>query len=115
MKLLSKQLLETSDDYFDIVAKGIVSGVLVGYLLVYGLRPSVPYPDFILDFFENKWMFLILVLIIYYAFLWDFTIGIFLSLCCLALVFDYVIFTNNETEKKEAINIDVNHNFPSFI
>ena len=115
MKLVSKQSLETSDDYFDIVPKGIVSGVLVGYLLVYGLRPSVPYPDVILDFFENKWMFLILALIIYYAFLWDFTIGILLTLSCLALVFDYVIFTNNETEKKETMDIEVKHNFPSFI
>ena len=102
------ELLET-------IAKGLITGILVGYLIIYGLRPSVPYPEYILDFFENKWIFLILVIIIYYAFLWDYTIAVLLLLSTIALIFDYVIFTNSNPLFIKNESATINDNFPIFV
>jgi hypothetical protein len=74
------------------IIKGIIAGILAAFLILYGLRPSVPYPEIILEIFDNKWMFLILVILNYYAFIWDYTIGSLLLLCVITLIFDYIIF-----------------------
>lgn len=92
-------------DYLQPALKGLVSGVLTAYLIIYGFRPAVPYPDAILEFFENKWVFLILLILNYYVFLWDARSGVLMLLCILALIFDYVIFT------EEGIDIDITKEF----
>jgi len=97
-----------------IILKGLLTGVITGYLLVYGLRPAVQYPDFILDFFENKWVFLILLLVIYYTTIWDLKLGLLLFLSAIALIFDYVIFTNTDT-KLQNTNNDIENDYPRFI
>jgi len=81
-------------DYYAIIVKNFTAGVLSAYLLIYGLRPSVMYPDIILEFFENKWLFLILLVINYYVFMWDKLCGALLLLCIIALIFDYAVFTD---------------------
>lgn len=83
-------------EYLQDVLKGLISGILAGYLIIYGLRPSMPYPEIILDFFENKWIFLILLIVNYYVFVWDYKCGVMLLMCIIALVFDYVIFAEND-------------------
>lgn len=88
-------------DYLEQATKGIMSGVLTAYLIIYGFRPSVPYPDAILEFFENKWVFLILLILNYYVFMWDYRNGVLMLLCILALIFDYVIFT------EDSLDIDI--------
>ena len=45
-----------------ILFKYIIIGILSAYLLIYGLRPSIPYPETILEFYENFW-FLIIIFI----------------------------------------------------
>lgn len=105
-------------DYHDTILKGLLTGVLIAYLLIYGLRPSVPYPDLILEFFENKWIFLILIIVIYYALIWDLQIGLLLILCTIALIFDYVIFTDlGAKSSKDYIKNETTfeNNFPTFI
>jgi hypothetical protein len=82
---------------FQLVLKGLVSGILSAYLIVYALRPAVLYPDLILEIFENLWMFIILLIINYYVFVWDYTSGVMLALCVLALIFDYIVFTKNKS------------------
>jgi len=72
----------------------ILIGILTAYLLIYGLRPSVPYPESILEFYENFWLLLILVIINFYIYLWDRTIGLLLCLSIVALIFDMIQFTN---------------------
>lgn len=89
--------------YIEIILKGIITGILTAYLLVYGLRPSVPYPDIILEPFENNWLFIILFIINYYIFLWDLKIGVLMLLSILALLFDLYVFTLNGIEKKYTI------------
>ena len=108
--------------YFPIAIKSFVAGILSAYLLIYGLRPSVMNPDIILELFENQWLFLILLIINYYMYLWDYTCGALFLLCIIGLIFDYVVFTdrisknddtdilNKETENYQNKNSD---SFPS--
>ena len=87
-------------------------GILAGYLLIYGLRPSVSYPDFILEPFQHNWLFLIIFVANYYLFIFNIKIGFLMLLAVIALIFDYLIFTkkNNDYKKKiEDINIDDIH------
>ena len=90
--------------YLELISKSLVSGLLSAYLLIYGLRPAVPYPDIILEFFENKLLFLLLLLVNYYVYVWDYNNGALLLLCVIALIFDYVVFAGddeiNEMSKK---------------
>lgn len=74
--------------------KYIIIGILSAYLLIYGLRPAVPYPEYILEFYENFWLLLILVIFNFYVYLWDRTIGLLLCLSIVALIFDMIQFAN---------------------
>ncbi len=78
----------------NIFIRYLLIGILSAYLLMYGLRPSVPYPESILEFYENFWLLLILVIINFYVYLWDRTIGLLLCLSIIALVFDMIQFAN---------------------
>lgn len=91
-------------EYLEIILKGLLAGFLSAYLILFGLRPAVAYPEFILELFENLWIFLILLIVNYYVFIWDYTIGAILLLCIVALVFDYVVFTSKGFKK--VINIE---------
>ncbi len=78
----------------DLFVRYLIIGILSAYLLIYGLRPSVPYPESILEFYENFWLLLILVIFNFYVYLWDRTIGLLLCLSIVALIFDMIQFTN---------------------
>jgi len=82
-------------EIFEFILKGLLAGILAGYLILYGLRPAVPYPEIILEIFDNKWMFLILLILNYYAFIWDYNLGALLLLCVITLMFDYIVFIEN--------------------
>jgi len=69
----------------------IIIGFLSAYLLIYGLRPSVPYPETILEFYENFWLLLLLIIINFYLYLWDKKIGLLLCLSIIALIFDMIM------------------------
>jgi len=81
-----------SNPNFESIVKYFVSGILSAYLLIFSLRPSVMNPDVILHFFEHRWLILILFLINYYIFVWDYTNGVLFLLIIIALIFDYVVF-----------------------
>ena len=85
--------------YVEDILKGVISGILSSYLLIYGLRPSVQYPEYILDLFENKWVFILLIICNYYLFVWDYTSGCLLLLGIVSLVMDYIIFTERSSEE----------------
>jgi hypothetical protein len=86
-------------EYLEIIIKGILCGILSAFLIIYGLRPAVPYPDALLEFFENPWLFLILLLATYYVFIWDHMLGALLLLSTSSLIFDYIVFTRNGYKK----------------
>jgi len=72
----------------------LIMGILSAYLLIYGLRPSVPYPEAVLEFYENFWLLLLLVIFNFYIYQWDTKIGLLLCLSIVALVFDMIQFAN---------------------
>jgi competence protein ComGC len=100
-------------EYIEVILKGFITGLLAAYLVLYSLRPAVPHPEFILELFENLWMFIILIILNYYTFMWDYTIGAILLLCIIALIFDYVVFTNKGF-KKIVKNVKTQDHFYNF-
>jgi len=72
----------------------IIIGILSAYLLIYGLRPSIPYPEYILELAEHYWIIVILIIINYYIALWDLKIALLVCLSIVALIFDIYIFGN---------------------
>jgi len=92
------------------VLKGIIAGVLCGYIILFALRPSVPNPDSILEIIENKYVIIPLVLINYYLYEWDLLIGILFSICIVSLIFNYFIFINKGLKKIKNKNIDYENN-----
>jgi len=93
------------DDFLNIVLKGIISGFLIAYLIILGLRPSAEYPDNILEIIDNPWIFIVLILVNFYAIQWDMTIGLLLLLSIIALLLDVIIFTEGEVFNND-INIE---------
>lgn len=93
------------DDVLNIVLKGIISGFLIAYLILFGLRPSAEYPDNILEIIDNPWIFIVLVLVNFYVIQWDMTIGLLLLLSIIALLLDVIIFTEGEVFNND-INIE---------
>ncbi len=103
-----------------ILLKGIITGILSAYLLMYGLRPSVAYPDFVLEPLEHNWMFIILFIINYYMFLWDLNVATLMLLCIFALIFDILVFTHNGYQKvlniikKDSYDFNLDNEEPLF-
>ena len=98
------------DDVLNIVLKGIISGFLIAYLILFGLRPSAEYPDNILEIIDNPWIFIILILLNIYIIQWDLTIGLLLLLSIISLILDIIIFTDGEIFNN-SIYIDTLENF----
>lgn len=96
-----------NNNLFNNVLKGIITGVLTAYVIIYALRPSVPYPDFIIEIFENYFMFIILLLVNFYLFLWDKLIGTLFFICIISLVFDYFIFIKKDLVKIKNFNNEI--------
>jgi len=77
----------------DIFLRYLIIGILSAYLLIYGLRPSVPYPETLIDIYEHYWVLLILIVLDIYLLYWDLRIGFLLLLAIIAIIFDMIIFT----------------------
>jgi hypothetical protein len=92
------------------IFKGIITGFLIAYLIILGLRPAALYPDNILDVIDNPWIFVILIIVNFYVIQWDFTIGLLLLLSIIALILDIIIFTEGKIflsdEKEEKYSND---------
>ena len=78
------------------IFKGLITGFLIAYLIILGLRPASLYPDNILDIIDNPWIFIILFIINFYVIQWDLTIGLLLFLSIIALILDIIIFTEGK-------------------
>jgi hypothetical protein len=81
------------NSYIDNFIRFLIIGILSAYLLIYGLRPSVPYPEQILELCEHYWVLLIIIIINYYLLLWDLRIAALTALSVIALIFDLILFT----------------------
>ena len=90
-------------------------GIFTAYLVIYGLRPSIPYPEYILYLFEHKWIFIIIFLINYYIFLIDLKLAILMLLSILALLFDYIVFAKKGYKKQIIKKKEIDMNKIKFI
>jgi hypothetical protein len=81
------------NSYIDTFIRFLIIGILSAYLLIYGLRPSVPYPEQLLELCEHYWVLIIIIIINYYLLLWDLRIAALTSLSVIALIFDLILFT----------------------
>lgn len=79
---------------FDLLFKYLIIGILSGYLLIYGLRPSMPYPEILLELFDQYWVLLLLLIINYYLLIWDIKIGVLMALSIIAFILDIVLLNN---------------------
>jgi len=77
----------------DIFIRYLIIGILSAYLLIYGLRPSIPYPETLIDIYEHYWVLLVLIIIDIYLLSWDLKIGLLLLLAIIAIIFDMINFT----------------------
>jgi len=77
----------------DIFFRYLIIGIISAYLLIYGLRPSIPYPETLIEIYEHYWVILILIIINIYLLYWDLRIGVMMLLAIVALVFDMANFT----------------------
>ena len=80
-------------NYIDIFIRYFIIGILSAYLLIYGLRPSVPYPEELLELYEHYWILVIIIISNIYVLMWDLRIGVLMALSLIALIFDMIIFT----------------------
>jgi hypothetical protein len=80
-------------NYIDVFIRYLIIGIISAYLLIYGLRPSVPYPEELLELYEHYWILLIIMIINIYVIIWDIRIGVLMALSIIALIFDMIIFT----------------------
>ena len=77
----------------DIFLRYLIIGILSAYLLIYGLRPSIPYPETLIEIYEHYWVLLVLIVINIYLLSWDLKIGLLLLLAIIAIIFDMINFT----------------------
>jgi len=109
----NKNIDNIADDNINIILiiiKGLITGFLIAYLIILGLRPAALYPDNILEIIENPWIFIILIIINFYVIQWDLTIGLLMFLSIIALLLDIIIFTEGKIffNKEEAENYSNN-------
>lgn len=78
----------------DLLFRYFIIGILSGYLIIYGLRPTMPYPEFLLELFDHYWVLLILIIMNYYVIIWDLKIGVLLALSIIAFILDIVLINN---------------------
>ena len=80
---------------FDLLFRYLIIGILSGYLIIYGLRPIMPYPEILLDFLDHYWILLILIFVNYYLLIWDLKIGVLMALSIIAFILDIVLLNNS--------------------
>tara|TARA_B000000477_G_C6095338_1_gene229637 strand:+ start:6409 stop:6849 length:441 start_codon:yes stop_codon:yes gene_type:complete len=88
--------------------KYMLIGILCAYIIIYALRPSVPYPELVISIYDNYFIFIILLIINYYLLMWDIKIGLLFLICIISLIFDYYIFIKKDLIKKYNIHEDFN-------
>jgi len=100
------KMYETMNTLF----RGITIGIFSIYIIFYSLRPSKLNPEFVLQIIENKIMFIPLLIINYYLFMWDKTIGVLFLIFIISLIFDYLIFIDNNSKNVIKKNMMINLN-----
>lgn len=83
------------------LVRGIITGIFMGFVILYSLRPKTPYPSFMLLSFEHPWVFIVLAIVVIYLFVWDRVVGCLGFIILLCLVLDFHMFSKKPIEIKE--------------
>lgn len=85
----------------DDVVKGLITGILVGFLVIYSLRPQVPYPEWVLKTYEHPWIFTILISMVVILAAWDARAGGVMLLIVATLLMDYYFLGTRIIQSKQ--------------
>ena len=86
----------------DLLLRGVVVGVLAAYLVLYGLRPSSPYPKWMLAAYDQPWVFIVLFIVVVQVAMWDLFAGCLAMIGFLAFTADLFVFGNHGLRAEEA-------------
>jgi hypothetical protein len=75
----------------DGIWKTTVLVILIIYVIVIALNPSIKNPYFIIMIYDNPMILLFIVLFAYYISQWDLKIGLLLLICAIAIYLDILL------------------------
>ena len=88
----------------DTIWKTAILIILVLYVVIIALNPSIKNPYFINFVYENPFILLVIVLFAYYITYWDMRLGLLLLICAIAIYLDILLIKktiNNKTSVKD--------------
>tara|TARA_Y100000389_G_scaffold199963_1_gene239417 strand:- start:628 stop:945 length:318 start_codon:yes stop_codon:yes gene_type:complete len=88
----------------DTIWKTVILIILVLYVTIIALNPSIKNPYFINIVYENPFILLVIVLFAYYITYWDIRLGLLLLICAIAIYLDILLIKktiNNKTTIKD--------------
>ena len=89
----------------DTIWKTLILTILIIYVVVIALNPSIKNPYFVIIVYENPLLLLFIVLFAYYISQWDLKIALLILICVLAIYLDIILIkkgiTNKETPKDD--------------
>jgi hypothetical protein len=94
------------------ILHGLLAGILGMMILIYVLRPKQPYPKWMLLPFHHPWMFIIILIVWYFIFQWDVTVGVLLAFFFIAISLDIYLlgisYSPSNTQTTQHIQDDTN-------
>jgi hypothetical protein len=87
------------------IVKGLVTGLLIGILIFYSLRPKTPYPSWMIAPYEHPWVFIILLGLVFYLIMWDRVVGALSFIVVAALLLDLHLLGRKTIASKHDIDL----------
>tara|TARA_B000000477_G_scaffold117915_1_gene116964 strand:+ start:401 stop:718 length:318 start_codon:yes stop_codon:yes gene_type:complete len=89
----------------DTIWKTLILTILIIYVVVIALNPSIKNPYFVIIVYDNPLLLLFIVLFAYYISQWDLKIALLILICVFAIYLDIILIkkgiTNKETLKDD--------------
>lgn len=74
------------------VLMGTLIGATAALLWLYGLRPDIPYPRWMLQSFHHPWIFLVMLILVMYVATFSPVLAVMLFLLVAALLMDMILY-----------------------
>ena len=94
--------------------KSFILILLIIYVVIVALNPSIKNPYFIIFVYENPIILLFLVLLSYYIAQWDLKIGLLLLICVIAVYLD-ILLIKKGLNKQIDTNLKDDRAFISYV
>jgi hypothetical protein len=85
----------------DTIWKTIILIILILYVVIIALNPSIKNPYFMIIVYENPLLLLFIVLFAYYISHWDVKIGLLILICAIAIYLDIILIKKGITNKEQ--------------